>query len=165
MVAAEVLVFVRLGTWLGYAPTLLLVVLASLLGAVLLRLEGLRAWRGFRQAAASGTPPGRRVSDGVVGLLGALLLAAPGLVTAVAGAVLLLPPGRALARRQVQARTERTMTPDQAGQFFGPRFVRVRQHDPHRTPPASDPPRAEEDGDVVEGEVVDEPPEQWRDQS
>lgn len=159
VVTAEVLAFVTVGQMLGFGPTVLLVMAASLLGAALLRREGLRAWRGFREAAAAGAPPGPRVSDGVVGLAGALLLALPGLVTGLAGALLLLPPGRHLARSQVQARAERTMTSAQAGHVFGPRFVRVRQQPPHR--PADGAPTAAGDTDdteVVEGELVDDDP-------
>jgi UPF0716 protein FxsA len=145
--AAELVTFVALGELIGFAVTLLLVVLASGLGLVLLRREGLRAWRGFRSAAAAGAPPGPRVTDGVIGLGGALLLAAPGLLTGVAGALLLTPPVRALARSRVQARAEKRMSSAEAGQVFGPRRVRV-----HREPP----PAGQLDAEVVEGEIVDD---------
>ncbi|MPZ28780.1 MAG: FxsA family protein [Micromonosporaceae bacterium] len=144
--AAEIMAFVGLSQLIGTWLTLLLVVVVSLLGLVLVRREGLRAWRGFRQAAAAGAPPGPQVTDGVVGLGGALLLATPGLVTGVAGAALLTPPVRALARSRVQMRAERRMSSAQAGEVFGPRRVRVQR----------EPPAAEREDDVVEGEIVDE---------
>lgn len=148
--AAEILAFVGLSQLIGVWLTLLLVVAVSLVGLVLVRREGLRAWRGFRQAAAGGAPPGPRVTDGVVGLGGALLLAAPGLLTGLAGAALLTPPVRALARSRVQARAERRMSSAQAGEVFGPRRVRVDR----AQPAAADQPG---DGDeVVEGEIVDD---------
>ena len=94
-------------------------------------------------------PPGQRVSDGLVGLAGALLLAAPGLVTGAAGALLLAPPVRGLARARVQARAERRMSPAAANDVFGPRRVRIR-------PDRSARPEAERpEADVVEGEVLD----------
>lgn len=123
---------------------MLVVVLASLIGLVLVRREGLRAWRGFRRAAAAGEPPGPQVTGGLVGLTGALLLAVPGLITGAAGLVLLAPPVRALARQRMQAGIERRMPSTEAGEMFGPRRVRVWQGRPE--PP---------DGPVVEGEVVD----------
>lgn len=148
--AAEIMAFVGLSQLIGVWLTLLLVVAVSLVGLVLLRREGLRAWRGFRQAAAGGAPPGPQVTDGVVGLGGALLLAAPGLLTGLAGAALLTPPVRALARSRVQVRAERRMSSAQAGEVFGPRRVRAQR----AQPPAADQPG---DGDeVVEGEIVDE---------
>ncbi|MFD0822095.1 FxsA family protein, partial [Micromonospora zhanjiangensis] len=54
----EIAVFVLLGRSIGFGPTILLALVASAAGLVLLRREGLRAWRGFRTAAASGQPPG-----------------------------------------------------------------------------------------------------------
>lgn len=151
LIVAEIVAFLVVGDLIGYGVTLLLVVLASLLGVVLLRREGLRAWRGFQEAAAAGSPPGPRVTDGVVGLGGALLLAAPGLVTGVAGAVLLLPPARRLARGRMQARAERSMSSARAGEMFGPRRVRG-EWDLH--PAGTD--QAAGTDEVVEGEVVDD---------
>jgi UPF0716 protein FxsA len=155
VVAAELTAFIGLGNLIGFAPTLLLLVAVSLLGRVLLRREGLRAWRGFREAAGAGSPPGPRVTDGVVGLGGALLLALPGLVTGAAGAALLTPPLRRLARSRVQARAERRMSSAEAGEVFGPRRVRVRRDPPQPERTGGDQP-ADPGGEVVEGEVVDD---------
>jgi UPF0716 protein FxsA len=141
---AEVAVFIQLGELAGYPATALVVLLMSLLGLVLLRREGLRAWRRFRRAAAAGQPPGPQVADGLVGLAGALLLAVPGGLTGVAGLVLLVPPVRAAARARVQARATQLMSSAEAGQVFGPRRVRARQGPIDRT-----------EGEIVEGEVVD----------
>lgn len=145
VVVAELIAFVLLAAWIGFGWTLLAVLGASLVGLLLLRREGLRAWRGFRRAAADGSPPGPQVTDGLIGLGGALLLAFPGLLTSVAGAALLLPPVRALARDRVRALVERRMSAAVAGEMFGPRRVRVWQERPGAAPV----------GDVVEGEIVD----------
>jgi UPF0716 protein FxsA len=151
LVVAEIVTFLIVGNVIGFGWTLLAVALASLLGVVLLRREGLRAWRGFQEAATAGAPPGPRVTDGLVGLGGALLLAAPGLVSGVAGAVLLLPPVRAVARGRVQARAERRMTSAVAGEMFGPRRVRVYQDRP-----ADASAEAAAGDQVVEGEIVED---------
>src|SRR4051794_18048261 len=102
----ELAVFVLVGRGAGFGIALLLVFAASLLGLVLLRGEGMRAWRGFRAAVESGQPPGQQVTDGLVGLLGALLLALPGLVSGVVGLLLLVPPVRRLARAGVRRAAE-----------------------------------------------------------
>ena len=148
VVVAEIVVFVAVGRLIGAGLAVLLVVLVSIAGLLLLRREGLRAWRGFREAMLAGRPPGPHVSDGVVGLSGASLLAVPGLVTGVAGALLLTPPVRQLVRSQVQARMERRMSTDQAGEVFGPRRVRVQPAEPGEASP----------GDVLEGEIIDRGP-------
>ncbi|QSB12647.1 FxsA family protein [Natronosporangium hydrolyticum] len=151
LLVAEIVTFLVIGNVLGFGWALLLVAAASLLGVVLLRREGLRAWRGFQAAAAEGAPPGPRVTDGVVGLTGAMLLTAPGLISGVAGAVLLLPPVRAVVRSRVQARSEQQMTSPAAGQMFGPRRVHV-----HQEPPAPGGDRVDHRDQVVEGEIVDD---------
>ncbi|MGW5673135.1 FxsA family protein, partial [Micromonospora sp. NPDC003776] len=115
----ELAVFVLVGRGIGFGSALLLMFAASLLGLVLLRREGMRAWRGFRAAVESRQPPGRQVTDGLVGLLGALLLALPGLVSGALGLLLLVPPLRRLARVGVQRAAERRVSSMVAGDLFG----------------------------------------------
>lgn len=160
---AEVVVFVLIGRWVGFGWAILLVAAASLSGMVLLRREGLRAWRGFRVAVDTGTPPGERASDGLVGLVAGLLLALPGLVTGAAGLLLASPPVRRLARRTIQRVTERRVSAAVAGDLFGPRRVRVRRGTPtsaDRQPPVDVPPQfpGADAGPTIEGEIVEPPP-------
>ncbi|BCJ62579.1 hypothetical protein Jiend_60010 [Micromonospora endophytica] len=172
-VAAELAVFVVLGRSIGFGAATLLVFAASLLGLVLLRREGIRAWQGFREAARAGRPPGREVTEGLVGLLGALLLATPGLVSALVGLALLVPPVRRLARVGMQRSAERRMSSMAAGDLFGPRRVRVYRAGPQQpgsTPQQPAPAAAEplgrpvvgttgqpgaDSGAAIEGEIVE----------
>ncbi|MBQ1026398.1 FxsA family protein [Micromonospora sp. C95] len=166
-VAAEIAVFVVVGRALGFGAATLLVFAASLLGLVLLRREGVRAWRGFREAAQSGRPPGRQVTDGLVGLLGALLLATPGLVSGLVGVLLLVPPVRRLTRGGVQRVAERRVSSMTAGDLFGPRRVRVYRGGPAQpgptpppqasttSPPPVSPARPVVEGEAIEGEIVE----------
>ncbi|MEV1333902.1 FxsA family protein [Micromonospora costi] len=156
-VVLELAVFVLVGRAVGFGAAVLLVFAASLLGLVLLRREGMRAWRGFRVAAQAGQPPGRQVTDGLVGLLGALLLAVPGLVSGLVGLLLLVPGLRNLARAGVQRAAERRVSSMVAGDLFGPRRVRVRRGAPQPTPPPPGPeqPVVVDGGRAIEGEIVD----------
>jgi UPF0716 protein FxsA len=153
---AEVVVFIVLGQSLGWAWTVLLVLAASLAGGLLLRRESVGAWRRLREAAQSGKPPGGQVVDGLVGLLGALLLAVPGLLTGVAGGLLLVPPLRRLAARQVERRAERRLTSAAAGDLFGPRRVRVWRGEPQAEGPAG-PDAPAGPAPTIEGEIVGPP--------
>src|SRR5690242_1546823 len=126
LAVAEIAVFIVVLHAIGGGWALLLLAAVSLAGLALLRREGIRGWRAFRAAAEAGQPAGGQVSNSLVGLGGALLLALPGFVTAVAGLILLLPPGRTLARRGVERFTERRVGAD----LFGPRKVKVRSGDP-----------------------------------
>ncbi|MFG3711684.1 FxsA family protein [Micromonospora sp. NPDC049460] len=155
-VLLELAVFVVVGRAIGFGSALLAVFAVSLLGLVLLRREGMRAWRGFRAAAEAGQPPGRQVTDGLVGLVGALLLATPGLVSGLVGLLLLVPPLRRLARGGVQRAAERRVSSMVAGDLFGPRRVRVRRGAPQPAPrPTAEPPTVVDGGRAIEGEIVE----------
>ncbi|WP_433393821.1 FxsA family protein [Micromonospora sp. KLBMP9576] len=157
-VLLELVVFVAVGRAIGFGSALLAVFAASLLGLVLLRREGMRAWRGFRESAQAGRPPGGQVTDGLVGLGGALLLATPGLLSALVGLLLLVPPVRRLARAGVQGAAERRVSSMVAGDLFGPRRVRVRRgqpQEPASPPPPAAPPSVVDGGRAIEGEIVE----------
>ncbi|MEU5723531.1 FxsA family protein [Micromonospora sp. NPDC047738] len=151
----ELTVFVLVGRGVGFGAALLLVFAASLLGLVLLRREGVRAWRGFRAAVESGQPPGRQVTDGLVGLLGALLLALPGLLSGAVGLLLLVPPVRRLARVGVQRLAEGRVSSMVAGDLFGPRRVRVYRGAPQPPPAPQQQPPVVEPGRPIEGEIIE----------
>jgi UPF0716 protein FxsA len=145
---AEVAVFILLGQWIGFGWAVLLVLAASLAGALLLQRESAGAWRKLREVLQAGRPPGAQVVDGLVGLIGAVLLAVPGLLSGVAGALLLVPPVRRLAGRRVERRAERRLSSAAAGDLFGPRRVRVYRGEPRADEPTGAP------GPTIEGEIV-----------
>jgi UPF0716 protein FxsA len=158
LAVAEISVFVAVVHALGAGWALLIIAVSSVAGLALLRREGIRGWRAFRAAAEAGRPPGPQVSNSLVGLLGALLLAVPGFISGAAGLLLVLPPGRILARRGVERATERRVSSAVAGDLFGPRHVRVRQSapvdEPAPEPTSFGPPGQIVQGEVVEGEIV-----------
>jgi UPF0716 protein FxsA len=154
---AEIAAFVAVVHAIGAFWALLIILGATIVGLALLRREGVKGWRAFREAAKSGRPPGAHVSNSLVGLLGALLLATPGFITGVAGLLLLTPGIRGLARRGVEHATERRVSAVVAGDLFGPRRVRVRRGDPvpeQAETPVTTMPGPAIEGEVVEGEIV-----------
>jgi UPF0716 protein FxsA len=155
LAVAEISVFVAVVHALGAGWALLIIAASSVAGLALLRREGIRGWRAFRAAAEAGRPPGPQVSNSLVGLLGAMLLAVPGFISGVAGLLLVLPPGRLLARRGVERATERRVSSTVAGDLFGPRHVRVRQSAPVDEPATAEPASFGPPGQIVQGEVVE----------
>ena len=95
----ELAVILQVGEWIGFWPTLGLLVADSILGSVLMRSQGRAAWRRFNETIAAGRPPAREVVDGVLVIFGGALLLTPGFVTDIAGILFLLPPTRAVIRR------------------------------------------------------------------
>lgn len=100
----ELAVIAQVGRQVGLGWTLLLLVAVSIAGAALVRREGMRSWRRFREALDSGRVPTDEVFDGALVLLGGALMLTPGFVTDGVGLLLMLSPGRALVRRAVRAR-------------------------------------------------------------
>ncbi|HEX6755656.1 MAG TPA: FxsA family protein [Mycobacteriales bacterium] len=99
LLVVEIAAVVAVASWIGIGWTLLALLGFSLLGALLLRREGARAWRAFSAAVAAGRPPAREALDGMLVLLGALLIALPGFVSDVLGLLCILPPSRRLIGR------------------------------------------------------------------
>jgi UPF0716 protein FxsA len=95
----ELYVIIQVGEAIGVWPTLALLLADALLGSWLLRHQGRGAWRRFNQAIAEHRFPGKEVADGLLIAIGGTLLLTPGFVTDIFGAVLLIPPTRALVRR------------------------------------------------------------------
>ena len=96
---AELAVLIAVGDFIGLLPTLVLLLVVSVVGAWLSKREGLAAWRRFQLALADGRVPTVEVADGAMILLAGALLLTPGFLTDVVGILLLLPPTRALVRR------------------------------------------------------------------
>lgn len=97
----EVFAFIEVGEAIGWLLALVLLIGASLLGTQLLRSQGRAAIQRVSLAVSERRPSAGPAIDGGLGFLGALLLAIPGFITAVLGALLLLPPIRALVRRRI----------------------------------------------------------------
>jgi UPF0716 protein FxsA len=95
----EIYVIIQIGSLIGVVPTIALLIADAVLGSLLLRHQGRGAWRRFNAALAERRFPGREVADGLLIAIGGTLLLTPGFVTDIFGAILLIPPTRALVRR------------------------------------------------------------------
>lgn len=123
----ELTVLIVVGNAIGVLATIGLLIVASLIGAALLRREGTRTLVAFNEAVRTRRPPHRELIDGMLIAAAAVFIVIPGFVSDVLGLLLLLPPTRALVRRRMLRSAERN-----APGHFAP-------------------------GAVIEGEVIDEP--------
>ena len=94
----ELYVIIQVGGAIGLGPTVFVLLLDSLLGALLLRHQGRGAWVAFNRAVAESRVPAKEVLDGVLVIFGGALLLTPGFITDIFGIVLLIPPTRAIVR-------------------------------------------------------------------
>ena len=107
----ELALLIRVGQSLGILPTIAIVVATGAAGALLARSQGLLALRRLLNAVPGGAFPGEEIFDGVLILMGGLLLLTPGFLTDFIGFAALLPGTRGLlkeiVRRQVRRRIGR----------------------------------------------------------
>ena len=94
----ELALLLKIGNVLGWANTLLLVIVTGVAGAALARWQGWQAMRRIQDEMRTGMLPAAAVVDGVLILMAGLLLVTPGVLTDVVGLGLLVPPVRALVR-------------------------------------------------------------------
>jgi UPF0716 protein FxsA len=94
----ELYVLIQVGHVIGVLPTIAVLIAVSVIGAWLVKREGLATLRRVRERVDAGQVPGRELVDGLLILLAGALLLTPGFLSDVLGILLLLPPVRALVR-------------------------------------------------------------------
>ncbi|HTK61899.1 MAG TPA: FxsA family protein [Pseudonocardia sp.] len=103
----ELLALVAAVNWLGFAATVLLLMVGGLAGMWLVRREGARAALALADAVRLGRSPHAEVTDGALIGLAGLFFVLPGIVSDLMGLLLVLPATRALARRRLTRLAER----------------------------------------------------------
>ncbi len=100
----ELYLLVKLGTVVGVAPTVGLVILTGVLGAWLARVQGLGVLRRLGKDLDQGRMPTEALLDGLLILVAGAVLLTPGLLTDAMGFFLLVPQGRTVVRKILVAR-------------------------------------------------------------
>lgn len=90
----EIYLLIQVGGLIGVMPTIGLVVLTAVIGAALLRAQGLQTYLRFNQALNEGRVPATEILEGVALLIGGALLLTPGFFTDVIGFICLIPFSR-----------------------------------------------------------------------
>ena len=90
----ELYLLIQIGAWLGLGATVLLTLVTGLLGGMLARSEGLRVWRSWQRSLAEMRPPEHGVVEGLLVLVGGVLLITPGVITDVVGLLCVVPVSR-----------------------------------------------------------------------
>jgi UPF0716 protein FxsA len=94
----ELVVAIAISRQIGPGATLLALVLVSVLGGAVFKRTGLSVWRRANAELAAGRSPTRQLLDGALVVVGGVGLLVPGFVSGALGALVLLPPVRALLR-------------------------------------------------------------------
>ena len=103
----ELFILIKIGGHIGALNTILLVIFTVLLGAMLVRMEGLRTLRQIQSSLARGQLPAEELIDGVLIFAGGILLVIPGVLTDLCALIFLLPYTRMHFKRWLRRRFDR----------------------------------------------------------
>ncbi|MEE9319748.1 MAG: FxsA family protein [Granulosicoccus sp.] len=94
MPIVEIAVLLRVGDALGWLPTLAIVIITAVLGTSMLRQQGIATLARARKRMGAGEMPAQQLLEGVLLLIGGVLLLTPGFVTDAFGFACLIPVSR-----------------------------------------------------------------------
>lgn len=100
----ELYLLVWTGRFIGFWPTLGLVLTTGLVGASLAKREGLKVLREWQAALAEMRVPEEGLTGALLVLVAGIFLMTPGLLTDVTGLLLLVPPFRRFVGKKIEAR-------------------------------------------------------------
>ncbi len=100
----ELYLLFLIGERIGPLPTVGLVMVTGFIGASLARSQGLKVWRQIQTELQSGQMPAAELIDGLLVLIGGIVLLTPGLLTDLCGFALMIPAVRAVAKERLSRR-------------------------------------------------------------
>ncbi len=109
---AELFVLVRVGGEIGVLNTIALLIGVSIVGAWLVKREGMGLLSRMQAQLGAGRMPTNELIDGFLIMFAGALLLTPGFLTDVVAILLLLPPVRAGVRAMLKRRFSRRLPPD-----------------------------------------------------
>ena len=150
MPIVEMTILIKVGAVIGALNTIGLVLLTAIIGAALLRQQGLSTLLRANQRLNSGELPAKEVAEGLILAVGGALLLTPGFVTDGIGFLCLIPGSRHWLAGQA---LKRMVVAGQSGGF-------TFQAGPGPFGPGADPfgssRRPSDRDDIIEGEYRDE---------
>ncbi len=129
----EIYFLIQVGEVVGAGWTIFLVVATAIIGAALLRIQGLSTLERAQRSMAQGQLPATAMLEGVALLFSGALLLTPGFVTDTIGFILLTPPLR-------QALIKKLLTSGRFASYSQSGHGFYQRHD----------------SSIIEGEVVDD---------
>jgi UPF0716 protein FxsA len=145
----EFWILIQVAQQVGLWPMLATLVIHAVGGGLLMRYEGMRAWRALTNAYTTGKVPTGHLADAALILMGGILLMMPGYLTDVVGFLFLFRWTRPFARKMiaffVARRSRQLPTPRR---WSGP-------GDSYIDRPPNGPPKRANEPTIIPGEVED----------
>ncbi len=111
----ELFLLIRVGEYLGAGPTVVIVAATGFFGVLLAKSQGLKVLKDMGNALTLGEMPGAELIDGVFILIGGAFLLTPGLLTDLAGFMLLFPGSRHIIKNYAKGKLQKMM---ESGSLF-----------------------------------------------
>jgi len=138
----EIYILLEVGSIIGAFPTIILVVLTAVIGAGLLRQQGLSTLARLQQNMGQGKLPAQEMIEGVLLAVGGALLMTPGFVTDTMGFLCLLPFSRKFIAQNIMKRSADKVKAGVNAQMGGFTYQSYSERKPS-------------DSNVVEGEFTE----------
>ena len=90
----ELYVLIEVGSEIGALPTILLSIFTAILGAYLVRLQGVSVLTRVQNTLARGEAPALEMLEGAMIMMSGVMLLFPGFITDIFGFLMLVPPLR-----------------------------------------------------------------------
>lgn len=111
----EMMILIKMGEMFGFWSALMLIVMTGFLGALLAKIQGMRAWNSIQYELHQGNMPGEQMIDALLIFIAGILLMTPGLLTDIAGFLLLIPASRYLFKRWLRKKFEEMLRNSREG--------------------------------------------------
>jgi len=115
---AEIALLLKVGSGLGFVATVAFVIFTAVLGAYLVREQGVSTLTKVREETEAGRMPATEMAEGVLLLIAGAVLLTPGFITDAMGFSLLVPAVRRAVIRWVAANSLKASNGAQAGFVF-----------------------------------------------
>lgn len=147
-IAGEIAAFVAVTDHIGLLKALVLLVLVSAIGPAIVRRVGLGAFAHTQERLARGELPTRDLLDGLVILIGGVMICVPGFISDAIGLLLMIGPvrhllikvgGHRLARRAQRAGPNRWTVISARSRPAGESRPSPPEHPPHELEPDDGP--------------------------
>ncbi|KLV06586.1 exclusion suppressor FxsA [Photobacterium aquae] len=102
----EIALFIQVGGFLGLWPTVGLVLVTAVVGASLVRSQGIATLLSVQNRLQQGELPAQQIVEGVMLAVAGVLLLTPGFMTDAMGMAVLLPAPRAWLAKQLMSRVK-----------------------------------------------------------
>jgi UPF0716 protein FxsA len=100
----ELYLLIQVGRYLGAFPTIAVVFITGIVGGLLARSQGLSIYRHIRMDLQNGIIPTDSLLDGLFILIAGALLITPGLITDIAGFLVMIPGFRGWLKKRLKER-------------------------------------------------------------